>query len=64
MDLIVTEGYWIKFCVKLLAVIYHDTYNSQYYDYYQHRMVYMDQAQPMWKLGQELKMLKIDTLDS
>jgi hypothetical protein len=31
MDLTLTEGYWITFCMKLTAVISHDNYYSQFY---------------------------------
>jgi hypothetical protein len=31
MDLTLREGYWIKFCMKLIAVISHDNYYSPKY---------------------------------
>jgi hypothetical protein len=31
MDLTLREGYWIKFCMKLIAVISHDNYYGQFY---------------------------------
>jgi hypothetical protein len=31
MDLTLREGYWIKFCMKLIAVIPHDNYYGQFY---------------------------------
>jgi hypothetical protein len=31
MDLTVKVGYLIKFCMKLIAVISHDNYYSQFY---------------------------------
>jgi hypothetical protein len=30
MDLTLSEGYRIKFCMKLIAVIYHDKYYSRF----------------------------------
>jgi hypothetical protein len=31
MDLNFSEEYWIKFCIKLIAMISHDNYYSQFY---------------------------------
>jgi hypothetical protein len=31
MDLTLTEGYWITFCIKLTAVTSCDNYYSQFY---------------------------------
>jgi hypothetical protein len=31
MDLTLKEGYWIKFCIKLITVISLDNYYSQFY---------------------------------
>jgi delta-aminolevulinic acid dehydratase/porphobilinogen synthase len=31
MDYILREGYWIKFCIKLITVISYDNYYSQFY---------------------------------
>jgi hypothetical protein len=31
MDLTLREEYWIKFCMKLIAVIFPDNYYSQFY---------------------------------
>jgi hypothetical protein len=30
MDIILREEYWIKFCIKLITVISHDIYYSNY----------------------------------
>jgi hypothetical protein len=32
MDLSLREEYWIKFCMKFIAVISHDNYYGQFYD--------------------------------
>jgi hypothetical protein len=32
MDLTVRKGYWIKVCMKLITMIPHDNYYSQFYD--------------------------------
>jgi hypothetical protein len=31
MDLAFREGYWIEFCMKLIAVIYHDNFYSHFH---------------------------------
>jgi hypothetical protein len=31
MDITLREEYWIKFCMKLIAVISHNNYYSQFY---------------------------------
>jgi hypothetical protein len=31
MDLTLREGYWIKFCMKLITLISRDNYYSQFY---------------------------------
>jgi hypothetical protein len=31
MDITLREEYWIKMCMKLIAVISHDNYYSQFY---------------------------------
>jgi hypothetical protein len=31
MDLTLSEGYWIKFCMKLVAVMSHDNYYTHFY---------------------------------
>jgi hypothetical protein len=32
MDITLREGYWIKFCMNLIAVISYDNHYSQFYD--------------------------------
>jgi hypothetical protein len=39
MNLTVKEGYLIKFCMKLITMISHDNYHSQFY--HQKAIIYM-----------------------